>query len=126
MRWILFGLGLLFLALGAERVWRLRRQPATVTKSSINAVLFSVGVARPSYSFVIADCTSFPCAEALWHVIVCDLIGALELMFLSLRIQHVAWRAIARSILQSAAVVALLLSTQADALRRNIPSQGIE
>src|SRR5690625_1292177 len=126
MRWILFGLGLLFLALGAERVWRLRRQPATVTKSSINAVLFSVGLAGPAYSFVTADSALYPFTQALWHLMVCVLIGALELTFLSLRIQHVPRRAIARIIIQSAAVAALLLATQADALRRNIPSQGIE
>src|SRR5699024_12127386 len=75
MRWILFGLGLLFLALGAERVWRLRRQPATVTKSSINAVLFSVGLAGPAYSFVTADSALYPFTQALWHLMVCVLIG---------------------------------------------------
>src|SRR5699024_4502414 len=77
MRWILFGLGLLFLALGAERVWRLRQQPAPVTKSSINAVLFSVGLAGPAYSFVTAGSALYPFTQALWHLMVCVLIGEL-------------------------------------------------
>src|SRR5699024_4724574 len=123
--WPLFGLGLLFLALGAERVWRLRRQPTTVTKSSINAVLFSVGLAGPAYSFVTAASALYPFTQALWHLMVCGLIAALELTFLSLTTPHVPRSAPPRILPHPAAVPPLLPPTQADALPPDIPSPGI-
>lgn len=102
-------LALCAIALGVDRVARFRDEPVTLTQKAITVTLFSMGIAAGAYGTKSFTAPFYDMGDTAWHIAATVLIGALEVTFLTLRVETVETPAVYRIVARSAALSLLLL-----------------
>src|SRR5699024_545691 len=99
------------IVLGFERLWRLRGKPVTLTQKSIVVALFSLGLAAAAYGSMPLTASFYNIGLVSWHAFVSVLIGAVEMVVLTLRTEQVSPTAVRAVLLRSGLVTTVLLIT---------------
>lgn len=102
-------LALCAIALGIDRMARFRDEPVTLTQKSITVALFSMGIAAAAYATTSLTNSFYDIGSIVWHVAACVLIGALEVTFLTLRVEQVWASAVHRIVVRSVTLSLLFL-----------------
>ncbi len=108
---VFIALAICCVLLGFERIWRLRDEPSTLTHRAILTALFSLGLAAAAYGTMALTAPFYNIGLAFWHALIGVLIGALEMMVLTLRAERVRPAAVRAVMLRAGLVTALLLAT---------------
>ncbi|GAA1490934.1 DUF6545 domain-containing protein [Brachybacterium sacelli] len=102
--------------LGVERQWRLRDETVTLTQRAIVVSLFAVGIGGVAYGTMPFTAHLWNVGSLVWHIAASVLIGALEIIFLTLRSEQVDNVALRRVAIRAGLVSLLLLAAWATTL----------
>jgi len=119
-------LGICAVALGVGRLVRLLDEPATLTQKSIVVSLFSVGLGAVAYGTRLITAPFYDIGHTVWHIAASILIGALEIVFLTLRVKDVPAGAVHRPLARSGAMTLLLLISWPIAQAEGGPTRGVD
>lgn len=119
-------LGACAIALGIDRLARLRDEPATLTQKALVVSLFSIGIGAPAYGTRFITAPFYDVGNTMWHIAATVLVGALELVFLTLRIKDVPARSVHRVLARAGAMTLLLAIAWPVAQAGNGPTQGVD
>lgn len=111
MSWIFFALALGSIALGFERLWRLRNEPITLSHAAYLLILFSLGLTAATYSTMPMTANFHNIGLGLWHTMLGVLIGGVEVMMLTLRQAEVRKSDVKAIVWRSGIVTAVLFTT---------------
>jgi hypothetical protein len=109
--WFLIGLGIAALILTLERFRRLRTRPSTLSDKAILTAMFFLGWLCIGYATGPITRNFYNIGLAVWHSFVPILIGSLEMIVLTLRVEDVPRRAVRRIMLTAGLASAILLGT---------------
>ncbi|MDP9904747.1 hypothetical protein [Arthrobacter bambusae] len=111
VNWIFLVLAAFSLFLAVERTLRLKEHRATVNHRAMNVALITLGVAASAYGTMMLTAAFYNFGLALWHGLLGILIGALEVIVLTLRFEQIPLRTLRRAQLRSGLVTLVLFST---------------
>lgn len=109
--WIFVALAVASLILAGERWWRSRSQRLDLTQCAMIAALITLGVAALAYGSIPLTAKYDNVGLAVFHVFTGLLIGSVELLVLTLRVEHVTRTAMYRVMLRAGLVTAALAAT---------------
>lgn len=111
MVWFFLALAALSVALGFERMWRMRNQPATLSHVAYLVVLFAMGYLSGAYATMPLTAGFFNFGLGSWHVMLGILIGGVEVMMLTLRKEEPKRSQVKRIVWRSGLITLVLLVT---------------
>lgn len=118
-------LGLCATVLGVARIMRLRDEVVTLTQKAILVSLFSIGIGGVAYGTRLLTTHFHDIGNTIWHMAAAVLIGALEMVFLTLRVRDVKPGQIHRVVARSGVMTSLLLISWPVAQAEDGPAQGV-
>lgn len=109
MNWAFVALGICAALLGVERAVRQRGEPVTLTQRCIIISLFAIGVGAVAYGTTGLTAPFDNIGRVIWHCAAAILVGALEILIVTLRSEQVSTRTVRHILARSGTVLALLL-----------------
>lgn len=125
MNFAFIALGICASALGVGRLLRLRDDIVTLTQKAILVSLFSIGIGGVAYGTRLLTAPFYDIGNTLWHLAATVLVGALEMVFLTLRVRDVKPPAVHRVVARSTVITSLLLISWPIAQAGGGPAQGV-
>lgn len=110
MNWAFVALGVCAGILGLERSSRLRGEQVTLTQRSIIVSLFTIGFGAIAYGTAHLTEPFYNIGRVAWHCSATIILGALEVLIVTLREEFVSSRVVRRIVARSGGVVALVLA----------------
>lgn len=109
MNWAFVALGVCSALLGIERSIRQQGESVTLTQRSIIVALFGIGIAAIAYGTTWLTSPYYNIGRVIWHCAAAILVGALEVLIVTLRSAQVSPRTVRLTLVRTGIVVALLL-----------------
>lgn len=106
---ILLALGSIVLVV--ERTWRLRHEQKNLNQVAMNTALITLAVAATAYGTMYLTQPFYNIGLATWHGLLGPLIGALEVVVLTLRYEQVPRSAVRAALVRSGLVTVVLFVT---------------
>lgn len=109
MNWAFIILGICATTLGIGRILRLRDESTTLTQKALIVSLFSIGIGAGAYGTRFVTSPFHDIGNTIWHMAATILIGALETVFLTLRVKEVQPKTVRGIVARSGLMTLLLL-----------------
>lgn len=107
--WPYIAAALVSTVLGIERLRRLHGEQITLTQKALIVSMFAVGIGGVAYGTTSMTAEFYNVGFVVWHIAASILIGALEIIFLTLRAERVDDVLVRRAVARSAIVTLLLV-----------------
>ncbi|WP_394941154.1 hypothetical protein [Psychromicrobium sp. YIM B11713] len=111
VNWIFIALAVVSLFLAVERTVRLKDQRETVNHQAMSVTLLTIGVAASAYGTMTLTASFYNFGLAMWHGLLGILIGALEVIVLTLRFEQIPRLTLRLALVRSGLVTLVLFAT---------------
>ncbi|WP_284982404.1 hypothetical protein [Arthrobacter sp. efr-133-TYG-118] len=111
VNWVFIALAGVSFFLAIERTVRLKDQRETVNHQAMSVALLTLGIAATAYGTMTLTASFFNFGLAMWHGLLGILIGALEVIVLTLRFEQIPPLTLRRALVRSGLVTLVLFAT---------------